>query len=450
MRNTTERRFMLKHLELLLLMVLLPFGIAQAQEVAPQDATAPAVDSSNPSDSSAVSLDTALEVVPPVEIAPPGAVTVSDFPNDAGDHLLVSFEPSPDEALGILVYRIYRRTPGATDGTEEWAVVKTVAAGDHTGIVDGYDPDYLVTQGTQYEYRVAAVTADCREIPGEVTVAQVVGRGEWFHTEKLKVLIGCIIFISLIFYYFKRAQMCHELYLRPIPGIDAIDEAIGRATEMGKPILYVPGLSGIEDVATIASLTILNRVAKKVAEYQTPLRVPNRDPIVYTVAEESVKQAYMEAGRPDSYEANSVFFVTDSQFAYVAAVNGLMTREKPATNFYLGMFWAESLLLAETGSLSGAIQIAGTDAITQLPFFITTCDYTLIGEELYAASAYLGREPKQVGSVKGQDACKGIVMTLVTVGIILSLVDIFTGGATDPSKSLLLKLQGLVDVTSLE
>jgi len=212
----------------------------------------------------------------------------------------------------------------------------------------------------------------------------------------------------------------------------------------------VPGLSSIEDVATIASLTILGRVARKVAEYQTPLRVPNRDPIVYTVAEECVKQAYLEAGRPDSYDPNSVFFVTDSQFAYVAAVNGLMTREKPATNFYLGMFWAESLLLAETGSLSGAIQIAGTDAITQLPFFITTCDYTLIGEELYAASAYLGREPKQVGAVKGQDACKAIVMLFVTAGILLSIVDLLTGSYSDPSRSLVLKLQNLVTVGALE
>ena len=41
---------------------------------------------------------------------------------------------------------------------------------------------------------------------------------------------------------------------------------------------------------------------------------------------------------------------------------------------------------ARLGNAAGAIQIAGTDAVTQLPFFITTCDYTLIGEELYAAS----------------------------------------------------------------
>jgi hypothetical protein len=104
-----------------------------------------------------------------------------------------------------------------------------------------------------------------------------------------------------------------------------------------------------------------------------------------------------------------------------------MMRERPATNFYLGMFWAESLLLAETGSLSGSIQIAGTDAVTQLPFFITTCDYTLIGEELYAASAYLGREPKQLGAVKGQDACKAIVMALLLAGLILNIIYAITG-----------------------
>ncbi len=441
---------MRKHLELLLLVAVLPFGVAMAQTVPAQEMPPAGTDSTALADSGVAIPETVTGLVPPVEPAPPGAITVSDFPNDAGDHLLVAFEPSPDEALGVLAYNVYRRTPGASDGTEEWVKVETVPMGDPTEIVDGYDPDFLVIPGTQYEYRVSAVTVDCREFPGEIVTAQAVGRGELFHTEKVKVLIGCLLFVGLIFYYFRRAARGHELYLRPLPGIDAIDEAIGRATEMGKPILYVPGLSSIEDVATIASLTILSRVAKKVAEYQTPLRVPNRDPIVYTVAEETVKQAYMEAGRPDSYEANSVFFVTDSQFAYVAAVNGLMMREKPATNFYLGMFWAESLLLAETGSLSGAIQIAGTDAITQLPFFITTCDYTLIGEELYAASAYLGREPKQVGAVKGQDACKGIVMTLITIGIVLSIADFFTGGHADPSKSLLMKLQSIVDVTSLE
>jgi len=209
-----------------------------------------------------------------------------------------------------------------------------------------------------------------------------------------------------------------DLYVRPLSGINAVDEAIGRATEMGKPILYVLGLGTAADIATICSFTVLGRVAKKVAEHQSSLIVPCYDPIVMTVAQEVVKNAYAEAGRPDTYDDDMVFFVTQSQFAYVAAVNGMMLRQLPASNFYLGLFYAESLLLAETGSLAGSIQIAGTDQVAQLPFFIVACDYTLIGEELYAASAYLSKEPILLGSLKAEDWGKSIFIFLAIVGVI--------------------------------
>jgi hypothetical protein len=95
-----------------------------------------------------------------------------------------------------------------------------------------------------------------------------------------------------------------------------------------------------------------------------------------------------------------------------------MLREKPATNFYMGMFYAESLILAETGFVSGSIQIAGTDQLIQIPFFVTACDYTLMGEELYAASAYLSQEPQQLGTLKAQDLGKVAAVAIMIIGII--------------------------------
>jgi len=421
---------MLKKIPAILSVMLLAAGpaLAQGTEAPPGEAQTGDEMVSETTDT-AVPEATDVSALIGSGMVPPGAIQVSDWPNDAGDALEVSFEPGSEVTNeNFMAYIIYRRVAGE----EEFAQVKILPVGEGTAFADGYDPDYPVEPGVQYEYRVSATYLTGAEVFGDVTVAQEMSRGVWFHTGKVRVLIGCVIFLGLILFYFHAAQRGVEMYLRPIAGIEAIDEAIGRATEMGKPILYVPGLSSITDVATIASLTILGRVAKKVAEYQTPLLVPNRDPIVYTIAEETVRQGYLEAGRPDAFDKDSVFFLTDSQFAFVAGVNGIMMREKPATNFYLGMFWAESLILAETGSLSGAIQIAGTDAVTQLPFFITTCDYTLIGEELYAASAYLGREPKQLGSIKGQDACKGIVMAIITLAVLLSITDLIAGTETLP------------------
>ena len=72
-----------------------------------------------------------------------------------------------------------------------------------------------------------------------------------------------------------------------------------------------------------------------------------------------------------------------------ARVDGMIAREKPGACFLLGSFFAESLLLAEAGNQAGAVQVAGTAMSHQLPFLVAACDHVLIGEEFFAASAYL-------------------------------------------------------------
>uniref|UniRef100_A0A7V0Z652 DUF6754 domain-containing protein n=1 Tax=candidate division WOR-3 bacterium TaxID=2052148 RepID=A0A7V0Z652_UNCW3 len=243
-----------------------------------------------------------------------------------------------------------------------------------------------------------------------------------FNITRLNILIALIIYGALLLWFIYHARKGKQLFIRKISGLDALDEAVGRATEMGKPILYVPGLATIDVISTIASMNILSQVAKKTAQYNTTLLVPNRDPVVYTVAREVVKEAYTDAGRPDAFNPDNVYFLTQDQFGYTSAVCGTMVRDKPATNLFIGYFWAESLVLAETGATTGAIQIAGTDSIFQLPFFIVACDYTLIGEELYAASAYLSREPLLLGSLKGQDWGKMIILVVLLLSSILALL----------------------------
>ena len=144
--------------------------------------------------------------------------------------------------------------------------------------------------------------------------------------------------------------------------------------------------------------------------------------MVMSTARETVKESYLKAGRPDAFNENMIHYLTDDQFGYVSGVDGIMMREKPAAIFMLGTFYAESLILAETGNSIGAIQIAGTAMPSQLPFFIAACDYTLIGEELYAASAYLSRKPDMLGALKGQDMAKLAIMLILIIGTILTVL----------------------------
>ena len=236
----------------------------------------------------------------------------------------------------------------------------------------------------------------------------------------------CVVLFCFTFEYFiQKAKSGENIYMRPIAAIQAMEEAVGRATEMGTPVLYVPGISNLDEIDTIAGLTILGHVAGMTASYEASLHVPVCVPIVMETAKEACQEAYLKKGRPDLYRDDMVHYVTDDQFAYAAGVNGIMLREKPAAVFFQGKFYAESLILAETGNSIGAIQIAGTGSSSQIPFFVTACDYTLIGEEFYAASAYLSGSPEMLGSIKGQDYVKvGCIALLILVFISSILVQL--------------------------
>jgi len=235
--------------------------------------------------------------------------------------------------------------------------------------------------------------------------------------------ICAVIFCFVIEYFIQKAKNGEEIYMRPIAAIQAMEEAVGRATEMGTSVLFVPGISGLDEIDTISGLIILGHVSGMTAEYESKLHVPVAVPIVMETAKEACKESYLRKGRPDLYRDDMVHYVTDDQFAYAAGVNGIMLREKPAAVFFQGKFYAESLILAETGNSIGAIQIAGTGSSSQIPFFVTACDYTLIGEEFYAASAYLSGSPEMLGSIKGQDYIKVASIILILFVFIISLLN---------------------------
>lgn len=276
-----------------------------------------------------------------------------------------------------------------------------------------------LTNDTRYFFKVVMVQ---EQDSAESAIVSAIPQADLFNWTKLNNLLLMLSFGGIVLFSIRRARINPHIFLRRIPGLDAVEEAVGRATEMGRPVLYLTGsgeLGGGGDpssLATIAATVILGEVAKRVAAYGADLKVPHRAPIVMAICQEIVRESYLAAGRPDAYKEDANFFITRDQFAYTAAVDGMMLREKPAANFFMGYYYAESLLLAETGAATGAIQIAGTDAEHQLPFFVTACDYTLIGEELYAASAYLSREPALVGTLRAQDIGKGVLLGAMLAG----------------------------------
>lgn len=389
--------------------------------------------------------------------APPVPVEVKfeDYPADNGSAVMATWKKSADDAGTTYTVMVAEKQGGpwykaaSTPGGENWKAdaglpfwMWSSDRETHFLLIDSYqkegataplmpaeDPKTKKRAETpKYWFKLVASNAGGAWESQPVELAP-----DWnlFNTARLNVFLYMLSFSAIVLAFIQIARG-RQLFIRRIPGLDAVDEAVGRATEMGKPIFFLTGRNGMTDVSTVAATLILGEIAKKVATYDTSIKVPHTDPIVMAVCQEITREAYIAAGRPDAYRQDSNFYVTDDQFGYTAAVDGMMVREKPAACFYMGYYYAESLLLAETGASTGAIQVAGTDADHQLPFFVTACDYTLIGEELYAAGAYLSKEPVLVGTLRGQDVGKAVLLfALLALTVFATFRQWYTVGKKD-------------------
>lgn len=341
---------------------------------------------------------------------PPDGLRLIDRPDDAGTALIVGWQPPADPAA-LSRYEVFvSRADTAAEFRKAADALPTATAAE----IDG------LTAGVPYRVRVVAVGADEARSIAATTADPVAPTVQYFNRSRAWCGLLLAAVCAAVLGYIAAAKRGRTLWVRPIAGLSAVADAVGRSVEMGKSVLFVPGIQDINDIQTVAGITVLSRVARTVAEYDAEIKVPTARSLVMATARETVQASFLAAGRPDGYNPDDIYYLTDEQFGYVAGVTGQMVREEPAACFYMGAFYAESLILAETGNSIGAIQVAGTAEPSQLPFFIAACDYALIGEEFFAASAYLSGEPRQLGSLKGQDAGKLLGGLLIVLGCLLA------------------------------
>lgn len=246
--------------------------------------------------------------------------------------------------------------------------------------------------------------------------------------------IGILIASAFLLFKILTSRSDRIPTIRRIAGLNAIDEAVGRATEMGRPVLMIPGIGQL-DIPALQGLNIFGYIARSVAAFGNRTILAVADPPLAGVGEEVIRDAYAAGGRPELFNPDDVRFISDRQFAFASGVAGLIEREKVAASFLMGAFFAESLIITEVAQRTGTIQIAATNQFTQLPFFVATCDYVLLGDEFYAASAYLSRNPTLLGSIVGQDYAKLLILVVIVLGVIATgyMELVHTGAIHDSS-----------------
>ncbi len=236
-------------------------------------------------------------------------------------------------------------------------------------------------------------------------------------------LVGMVIFVAMIlmvYFYMRRAK---PPYIRRVAAIDAIEEGVGRATELGGTVIVSPGIAqnGM-DYWTVAGLAVLSHVARLTARNELRLLVPlggsDQSYALVEIARDVVEGQYRLEGKSDAFTVDNMPFLSGRQFAWATAYVGMILREKPALDVMVGTQWATEVYMSEVASNAGCMQISGTDYLSNVACLATTSDYIMIGEEQVAAGAFLSKDPVQLSSIRTQDIIKALLIIIMVAGTI--------------------------------
>jgi len=240
---------------------------------------------------------------------------------------------------------------------------------------------------------------------------------------RLSQLVFLVLYSFLVIYGIYRSVVQGKIpKVRQPAAIKALEEAVGRCVEMGKPLLFQTGIGDVstEGVTHMAMLSVLSYTSALVAQKNAKFICSTPSPTLFPLAEAIVREAYVAAGKPDGFTSDTVRYLSNDQMAYCSAVMHLMNQEQVAANVQIGFFQAENLVTLEAAKDLGAINIGGAYRMLRIPDMAIGCDFFLIGEEVFAAGAFCSQEPLQLGSLLGQDMSKWVALALIVVGTLFT------------------------------
>ena len=240
------------------------------------------------------------------------------------------------------------------------------------------------------------------------------------------LLLFLLVFLGLWLLNYAVYNKRPAVVLRRIAGYDLIRNAMAEAAEDGRPVHLSLGTAGIADLnsmQTVAALSALEYLSEQsIVSTNTPL-VTMADPTTLLLAQDIAARPFEDSGRLPQFEPRTVRFMGGSGevavSAYTAGVLDLLDRKAVAANFLLGHFGDECVVIGEEAARHAIPQVAGSGSPAALSLMALTADHLLIGEELFAAGAYLSRRPWQVSGLLAQDSARWLVIGLVGVVVVL-------------------------------
>lgn len=234
------------------------------------------------------------------------------------------------------------------------------------------------------------------------------------------------LFLLLLLLYASLGRRWPAVF-RPLPGLDALSEAIERAVEDGTRVhlsLGTGSVIGADSAPALAGLATLNQIAETTSMSDKPVVATTGDGAMVLLAQDTLRTAYEQAGARGRYQPTSARLLGPSPFSYIATMPTMLDTEDVSVHLMSGAFGVEGGLAADFGERQGAHVLAGTDDVQSQALLYVTAQYPLIGEEVFATPAYLDVGRLHRASLRTQDAVRYLIVGAVVVGTLLRTLGI--------------------------
>ncbi|NOY97837.1 MAG: hypothetical protein GXP40_01360 [Chloroflexi bacterium] len=214
---------------------------------------------------------------------------------------------------------------------------------------------------------------------------------------------------------------------RDIPAFTRLQKAIGTAVEDGTRLHFSLGRSDLvtpRSAASFATLGMLRRIAEVTSASDRPPVATSGDAALAILTQDTLQAAYQAAGAGQQYRPTTGRLTGLTPFAYAAGALSVIRDENVSANILAGGFGVEVALLTDAAERENAFALAAADDLAAQAVLYASAQEPLIGEELYAAGAYVQAGPTHTASLHVQDILRWLIVLVMLGGAAMKLVGV--------------------------
>jgi hypothetical protein len=241
-----------------------------------------------------------------------------------------------------------------------------------------------------------------------------------FFGDLLGFLFVLLVFVLMqVFLFVGRGRTRREL--REIQAFQRLRRAVGLSVEDGTRLHISLGRGGLLELpgaSALVGLTALERSAHAASMGDRPPVATSGDGLLTILSQDTLRGVYRDLGVEHEYDPYNGRLSGLTPFGYAAGALSTVHDEYVTANVLSGHFGAEVALLTEAGERSDSLTVGGSDSIPAQAILYAAAQEPLIGEELFAAGAYLGAGPMHIASLQIQDILRwGLIIVIIVGGL---------------------------------